>query len=116
MQRRWLLAMLGGALVAASFSTVADGKGAARPLACGSYKGASTAAMVTTFSSIEVTRIGCGAADQVLHAFGKTGPTGLTSYLGYVCHASKTKLTHVEAVKCSKVGSAISARETQLMG
>ena len=116
MRCRQLLALLGGALVACSFSTVAEGKGVVRAVGCGPYKGASTATLVTTFTGVQATGLGCGAADKVLHAFAKTGPTELTSYLGYVCHAYKTKVKSVEAVKCSRSGSAISARETQTTG
>ena len=116
MQHRWLVATLSGALLAFSSTTIADGNVVARAVGCGSYKGASTATLVTTFTNIQATGIGCVAADKVLHAFGKTGPTGLTSYVGYVCHASKTTLKNVESVKCSKSRSAISARETQTMG
>jgi hypothetical protein len=98
------------ALVFASAS-LAHGAGAAtaKTTNCASYKGGA-AGLVIRFTNIKSLNVPCSRAHEVLGTFANSGPS--PAYLGYACHATKTKIKSVDHVTCTETKDEITATET----
>jgi uncharacterized membrane protein YeiB len=104
-------AVYGGAfLIALMLAVSAAAKQEA--VGCANYK-ISAPGLAVSFTAINAKGITCARADSVLRTFAKSGPTALTTYLGYTCSEQKTTTKHVESVNCRRQALTISARESQ---